>query len=49
MTAGIALAAVSAMALAVLILVSVLLTRLGGYWGRAQKGNEACGFSIERY
>jgi hypothetical protein len=54
MTAGIALAAVGAMALAVLILVCVLLARLGGYWGQARKGSEPSGFStggfsIERY
>jgi|SRR5579871_740917 len=45
MTAGIALVAVGAMALAVLTLVCVLLTRLGGYWGRGRKENAESGFS----
>lgn len=49
MTAGIALAAVGAMAFAILTLVCILLARLGGYWRREVKGREASGFTIERY
>jgi hypothetical protein len=55
MTAGAALAAVSAMAFVILTLTCVLLARLNGYRGRAERGSarpagfSQAGFSLERY
>lgn len=49
MNAEIALAAIGALAFAILMLVSVLVARLGGYWRREKKPSVASGFKIAEF